>query len=378
MTPRRRWAVRGAVLASVAAVVALPAGASASVAAVQDDRMASASPIEEVPDRVRAVVATRAKVARFDIFWSEVAPTRPRNPANPNDPAYNWTRADLVINGFARAKITPIISVYSTPGWAVQGRNLPHESAYNPNAPRARDFAQFMRAVATRYRGKARHFEIWNEPTLKGFFSLNGRSSLPQYKALLRAAYPQIKAANRRAIVIAGVAGPNNSNVNGNIGARNWLLSLTGDRAVTFDAYSQHLYPSQAPTFRSRAYDRAFPTWNSLPFIYSQLDRKKRGMKLYVTEAGYTTARTPFRTGAAAVVTLNQQRNYMRQMFNLPAVRNPRMAAIVWFNLEDNANWPAGLLLEGGRPKPSYATFRQLAARPIPAALRAELNPRLR
>lgn len=377
-TTGRRWAAPCAVAAIAGAMLAIPATGVAGVPAVQDDQMTIAAPIEAVPDRVKAVIATRAKVARFDILWSEVAPTRPRRPANPNDPAYNWERADLVINAFHRARITPIISVYSTPAWAVQGRNLPVATQYNPNAPRARDFGLFMRAVATRYRGKARHFEVWNEGNLKGFFSLNGRSSLPHYKRLVKAAYPQIKAANRRAIVIAGVAGPNNSGRNGNVGARKWMLSLVGDRSVKFDAYSQHIYPSRGPRFRSASYARAFPTWQSLPYIYAQLNRKKRGMKLYVTEAGYTTARTPFRDSATAVVSLAKQRLYLNQLYNLPTVKSPRMAAVVWFNLEDNVNWPAGLLKEGGAKKPAWAAFRAQASKPIPRVLRGELNPRLK
>ncbi|MFP5451610.1 MAG: hypothetical protein ACLGG9_07640, partial [Thermoleophilia bacterium] len=136
-TTGRRWAAPCAVAAIAGAMLAIPATGVAGVPAVQDDQMTIAAPIEAVPDRVKAVIATRAKVARFDILWSEVAPTRPRRPANPNDPAYNWERADLVINAFHRARITPIISVYSTPAWAVQGRNLPVATQYNPNAPRA-------------------------------------------------------------------------------------------------------------------------------------------------------------------------------------------------------------------------------------------------
>jgi hypothetical protein len=131
-------------------MLAIPATGLAGVPAIQDDQMTIAAPIEAVPDRVQKVIDTKAKVARFDILWSEVAPTRPRTPMNPNDPAYNWQRADLVIDGFAKAGITPIISVYSTPAWAVQGQNRPVATQYNPNAPRAKDFGQFMRAVATR------------------------------------------------------------------------------------------------------------------------------------------------------------------------------------------------------------------------------------
>lgn len=374
----RRWAGPCAVAATVGAVLAIPATGLAGVPAVQDDQMTIAAPIDQVQKRVNMVKATKAKVARFDILWSYVAPTEPANPRNPNDPAYDWTRADIVLNGFAKAKITPIVSVYSTPDWAVRGKNLPVTTQYNPNAPVAKDYANFMQAVAKRYKGKARHFEVWNEPNLKGFFSVNGRSNLSQYKQLVRAAYPRIKKGNKRAIVIAGVAGPNNSGKNGNVGAKAWLNGLVKDKKVKFDAYSQHIYPSQGPRFRSRSYAKAFPTWNSLDYIYKQLDRKKKGMKLYVTEAGYTTAKTPFRSSATAVVSLSRQRTYLKQLYALPDVKSPRMAAVVWFNLQDNEMWPAGLIRENGKKKPSYAAFRTLAKKPVPRALRTELNPRLK
>jgi hypothetical protein len=101
-------------------------------------------------------------------------------------------------------------------------------------------------------------------------------------------------------------------------------------------------------------------------------------MKLYVTEAGYTTAKTPFRDSGTAVVSLAKQRTFLNQLYNLPTVKSPRMAAVVWFNLEDNVNWPAGLLKEGGAKKPAWAAFRAQASKPIPPALRATLNPRLK
>ena len=51
--------------------------------------------------------------------------------------------------------------------------------------------------------------------------------------------------------------------------------------------------PSQAPKFTSEAYAKVFPTWDSLDLILDTLDKKRKGMKLYVTEAGYTTGTTP-------------------------------------------------------------------------------------
>jgi len=380
----RRRLVTAAALAAGAAL-ALPATGLGGVAAIQDDVLTTV-PSSGIEERLDLVEKTKAKVSRFDVLWSFVAPTKPANAGNPADPAYDWSRIDQVLIGFDKAKITPIVSTYSTPDWAVQGRDTKHVSQYNPNAPKPGDFASFMKALATRYSGKypnpnaaaggpkrlprVRHFEIWNEPNLKGFFNHNGKSKLGKYKALVKKAYPQIKRANRRAIVIAGVGGPRSSGGNGNVGAKTWMNGLVNDRRVKFDAYSQHIYPSRGPKFTSRSYAKAFPTWDSLPYILERLDKKKKGMKLYITEAGYTTARTPFRN---VRVSLKQQRLYMKQIFGLKEVKGPRVAAVVWFNMQDNENWPGGILKANAKKKPSYSTFRSIAGRKIPGNLRSTL-----
>jgi hypothetical protein len=381
-TIRRR--TLGALAAATAVgALAVPATGVAGVAALQDDVLTTA-PLTSIPTRIDMVKQTKAKVTRIDILWSLVAPNPPANPVDPNDPAYDWSRLDAIFTGLVQNGITPIVSTYSTPDWAVAGRNIPHPTTlYNPNAPRPAQFAQFMQAVATRYNGtfippgaagplpRVRHYEIWNEPNLKAFFSVNGRSTVAAYSNLVKAAYPKIKLGNRGAMVIAGVGGPRSTDGSGNVSARVWLNSLTASKSLKFDAYSQHIYPSRGPLFRSKSYDKAFPTWRSLPEIFEALDQKRKGMKLFITEAGYTTASTKFRT---VKVSKSQQRTFLKQIFGLKDVKSPRVAAVVWFNLQDNKNWPGGLLTEAGVQKPAYGAFTAIAARPIPAALRSTLR----
>jgi hypothetical protein len=99
-------------------------------------------------------------------------------------------------------------------------------------------------------------------------------------------------------------------------------------------------------------------------------------MSVYITEAGYTTAKTPFRS---VQFTRAQQALYVRQIANLPFVRSGRIPAVIWFNLQDNPNWPSGLVYnEGGFrgvKKPSWPAFRRIAAA---RALHPELMPRRR
>jgi hypothetical protein len=385
-----------AALAGAAIATAASGSAVGAVAALQDDRLVS-TPLESIDARLDMVKKTRVRVARVDIFWSEVAPTRPVNPTDPNDPSYVWNRVDAKIVGLAARGIRPIVSVYSTPTWSSGGRRV-KDTQYNPYAPAAGDYGKFMAAVAKRYSGRftpaqygptlpqVRHWEVWNEPNIVLFLrAANGRTSVPLYLRLLREAYPAVKRANPRAIVIAGVGAPRSTTGREGIGARQWLRGVTGSSLSTkFDAYSQHIYPAAPPVSRTRA----FPSWNSIDEILDTLDdrrdreiRAARGAakaklrrapkyRLFITEAGYTTLRTRFRT---VRVTERQQAQYLRDIFRLPQVRTPRVPVIVWFNLQDNRDWPGGLLrLNGTSRKPSYSAFVSLTRRgTLPADLRA-------
>ena len=121
--PRRT--ITGAALALAAGVaLALPATGVAGIAALQDDVLTIA-PSSQIQSRIDMIKATNAKLTRFDILWSFIAPTQPANPTNPADPAYNWSRIDQIMKGLKAAGITPLVTVYSTPTWAVEGTNTP-------------------------------------------------------------------------------------------------------------------------------------------------------------------------------------------------------------------------------------------------------------
>jgi hypothetical protein len=379
---RPRLAAVSAALTSVAAALAAaPAalGASATLA-VQNDRLSS-SPLEAIQAEADRVAEVNAKATRFDILWSLVAHTEPEAAADPADPAYDWSRIDAIMRALAADEIIPIVTVYSAPPWAANGRPIPEGTEVNPSAPKAVNFARFMEAVATRYSGsfvpagateplpEIRHFEIWNEPNLGAFFSPQSRGKrrigIVNYSRMLRAAYPVIKDANPDAVVIAGVGGPTSSTAAGRTSAEDWQKGIVRSGAP-FDAYSQHVYPSRPPNKRTIV----VPSWATIGVFLDELDRRPRtrGKALYITEAGYTTASTPFRE---VKVTPAQQAAYLDQIMRLPAVRSGRIPAIVWFNLRDNVNWPGGLFYEDFAPKPSYALFRRIAAR-------TPLHPQLR
>lgn len=398
MTTSTRSPRRGAI-AAAAALTALGAGLAAAppalpaVAAVQDDQLTS-GPLSEIDERLPLLSQTRTRFTRIDILWNQVAPTRPANARNHQDPAYDWSRTDRIICGLAKRNIVPMVASFSTPTWAAIGnQDLFNGTEVNPARPNLTHYQNWVFALAKRYNGRqrpavkdptctarflprVRHWEIWNEPQIERTLApQRGRIALKHYLKMTTRAYRQIYRAQRpyfgkrKPIVIAGAGAPRSTTNARGVSALTWMRVMLRSSAK-FNAYSQHVYPAAAPLKRTRAY----PSWSSLPRMLKEIDRvkKRRGMKVYITEAGYTTGRG-VRTGKGAVRTLAQQRVFLKQIYTrVKAARSPRFPVIMWFNLSDNVAWPGGLLRENGTKKPSWSVFRAQAKRTkrLPAELR--------
>ncbi len=354
-----------------------PQIASAGVAGLQDDRLSSV-PEDQIQERLNLLEGTGARVTRIDVLWSDIAPTKPANDADPFDPAYKFSRLDQTLAGLASRNIVPILAIYSAPSWATGGKGALSDRTYNANTPDPAAYGRFVGTVLRRYNGfvnpsyaaqpRARHIEVWNEPNLSRYyvpqFDKKGRSVAPRnYMRLVKAAYTNAKAANPRSVVIAGVVGPKSSTkrkvalVDQGHGALDWIRAMVKLKGqAKYDAFSQHIYPAQPPKNKRVV----FPNWASLPLIIKEVDKIRPGMRVYVTEAGYTTKSTPIRTSS---VTEAQQATYLRHIMNLPVVRSKRVPVVIWFNMQDNPLWPAGLYREDLSAKPSWAVFKGLAGR---------------
>lgn len=118
--------------------------------------------------------------------------------------AFNWQYADRVVDQVEQYGLKLLVRVDSQPAWAGGG--------YPDNGPpdNMQDFADFLTALATRYKGRVDAYEIWNEPNLNvpGRTEWGGRPPNPaEYTEMLKVAYQAIKAVDPEAIVIsAGLA----------------------------------------------------------------------------------------------------------------------------------------------------------------------------
>jgi hypothetical protein len=112
-------------------------------------------------------------------------------------------------------------SIYGKPGYAAEPADL-------------NDWRNYVRTVAQRYRGRIRHYEIWNEPNLKGFYT----GSVPQMLTLAREAYVILKEVDPSIVVVSPSAtGADNGPL--------WLKEyLAGGGGRYADIIGYHLYVS--------------------------------------------------------------------------------------------------------------------------------------
>jgi LysM repeat protein len=118
---------------------------------------------------------------------------------------FDWSLADRVVHQVNEFGLDLIARVDRQPQWAGGG--------YPQNGPpnNYQDYADFLFAMASRYKGRIRAYQIWNEPNLNvaGRSEWGGRPPNPaEYTALLKVAYQAIKQADPDAMVISAGLSP--------------------------------------------------------------------------------------------------------------------------------------------------------------------------
>ncbi|MFQ6014913.1 MAG: cellulase family glycosylhydrolase [Anaerolineae bacterium] len=118
---------------------------------------------------------------------------------------FDWSRPDRVVEQVEKYGLKLLARVDRQPAWAGGG--------YPDNGPpdNYQDFADFLYALASRYRGRIHAYQIWNEPNLNvpGRSEWGGRPPNPaEYTALLKVAYQAIKQADPNALVVSAGLSP--------------------------------------------------------------------------------------------------------------------------------------------------------------------------
>ncbi|MFL5961699.1 MAG: cellulase family glycosylhydrolase [Gaiellaceae bacterium] len=353
------------------ALIALLAAPAATVHAAQkmpigffDDPSFRWSPTRA--ENLRQASATGASVIHTTASWPGLAPTKPANPADGDDPAYKLADLDELVYQSGIYGLRVMIDINGTPKWANGGK------APNVMPTRLSDLTTFAKMLATRYNGRQGHgtvslWSVWNEPNLQLFLTPQfvGKKIVgpANYAKLFKAAYAGIKAGNPLSKVAIGetsargrdkpLAGNSASIAPGTFAK--YLAKVPG---LKFDAWAHHPYPTSPnlpPTQKVR-----YPNVTLLTLPTFEKDLKKffrRAVPVWITEYGHET-KPPDPHG----VSYATQSKYAVQALNI-AKKDANVQMFIWFVFHDTAGnpWQSGLFTASGAQKPAYDAFGSVA-----------------
>lgn len=181
-------------------------------------------------------------------FWDGYVVHRLVNTANG---VYDWTALDYRVAAAEAAGLDIIYTFGAMPDWATTAPG-PYPN-YNPNPPTQMSYlSTFVTEVATRYSGRIKYYEIWNEVDSPGSWVGTISQMISQGQAI----YTAVKAADPSATVLS----PNTiswGSLNNLIGMA-YLDVYLASASTYCDAIAMHLYtdPSQPETYYTlcRAY----------------------------------------------------------------------------------------------------------------------------
>ncbi len=305
---------RAALLLAAAVSLALPAAASAArplVTGLQD--------FDFTQTHFDRVKAAGAGVVKITVPWKDIAPNAPPvtfNPADPNDPNYDWEPLDTQVRTAVATGLNPLLTIEQAPPFAERDK---HGSAGTGN-PDPVQFGLFAEAVARRFSGavaglpRVRMFEAWNEPNASFFLfpqrNADGSDYSPAlYREMVNRFATGVHRAHADNIVVAGGLFPFTLNRAGavTVGPYRFMRELLCldeklkvvpgcGPPVQLDAWSHHPYTSGDPTHKAGLPDSV--SLGDLPRMQRLLKTAARrgrivshgAPKFWVTEFGWDTA----------------------------------------------------------------------------------------
>ncbi len=115
---------------------------------------------------------------------------------------FDWSRADEVVYASNVKGLNLLARMDNAPDWAAPGC---YDSATSSMGPpqNINDWTDLLKAFATRYKGRVRAYQIWNEPNLAREWCKRPPNP-EEYAQFLRASYAAIKSVDPGALVISG------------------------------------------------------------------------------------------------------------------------------------------------------------------------------
>ena len=239
---------------------------------------------------------------------------------------FDWKAADVEVANAAKegAALLPILGY--TPKWASSGE----DQSYPPAD--LHDWSDFVFRMVSRYKGKIKHWEVWNEPDI-GFW----KGTVQQYTDLLKTAYVAAKKADPSCkIVFGGTAGVN-------LPFTEQVYQNGGKRY--FDVMAVHPY-QWGDTFN----DAWFAV--QLRDLHRLMEKYGDGHKeIWLTELGWST-------GDSGITEEIQARLLAQALITSLTLPDANVTKAFWFCIKDWGGPGYGLLRDDGSRKPAFDGYK--------------------
>lgn len=314
--------------------------------AIGDDYADGKDPASRVARHLKTARRLGVKYLRCAFSWNGIEPEQGR---------YDWTFWDNLVSAAEKSRIGLIPYVAYTPKWAARD---PHDFWKQP--PRdPRLYSDFMNRIVSRYRGRIRSWEIWNEPDNKDYWT----GTAAEFASLATLAARSIREADPAAVLVLGgmANGPGEF-------LRSLLTAHHIDRYV--DVVAVHAYPESWLNERA---ETIFDDW--IPAIRSMIDENRSGADLWLNEMGYADYRLSANSasiyGTSVFYRYEHTPDYQAAMLfklHLLTAASP-VSLSGWYRIDDFphsdtrigtdlVNHHLGVLDVRGRPKPAFCAMR--------------------
>ena len=159
--------------------------------------------------------------------WADLEPTPGK---------WDFSRLDKMVDLAMDHRVDVLLVLGITPRWAsARPSDFCYYGAGRSAEPKKlRDWENYVRKVGSRYKGRIRHYEIWNEPNLKGFFS----GSPELMVSLAQTAYRILKEIDPENLIVSPSSGGGNEH-DGPVWLDRYLKAGGGEYA---DIVGYHFY----------------------------------------------------------------------------------------------------------------------------------------
>ena len=326
----------------------------------------------DLSDQAKGFVVGDVKQAGFNWIKHQIEWTTIETSAG----KYDWTEMDNIINADVGAGLNVMVSVQHAPEF-LRGPS----SGLMPADPA--NYQKLMQAMASRYAGKIKSYELWNEENLAREAG-PGNVDPSAYLPLLKAGYAGTKAGDANAKVMLGALSPTGNNTPGvamdDLVYLKGLYALNGGEVKNYyDILGAHLSGFSNPPDCTPATPQCSLSggWNNDPSFFAlyrlgqyhdALTQLGDDKKIWLSEFGYDSSDLGVPGYEySTYVSEDQQAKFLVQAFQM-ARQTPYIGGVMVWNLnyqvavpKSDEKWGFSVIRSDWSARPAYTA---LAAMP--------------